>query len=152
MEVTYSNVFYLSGEDRLYNFVRTDDRSPNVMVSDESIFDRDAPALRTVVAPEQPGTYDVWTCFWADLDADWRLQADLDGHSPVLARQISTQRVAPGAVEGLEPRRADSTFLYQTYVGRAAVQAGPDWSVRRAHGSCPLSPLFGASSSGRVPA
>ena len=35
MEVTYSNVFYLSEEDRVYNFARTDNRSPNVMVSDD---------------------------------------------------------------------------------------------------------------------
>ena len=34
MEVSYSNLLYLSGEDRLYNFARTDNRSPNLMVSD----------------------------------------------------------------------------------------------------------------------
>ena len=90
----------------------------------------DAPALRTVVAPERPGTYDVWAYFWADPAADWRLQAGLEGHTPVLARQISAQRVAPGAVEGLPARRADSTFLYQMYVGRADVQAGDSIAVR----------------------
>lgn len=30
---TYSNLFYLSSEDRVYNIVRSDDRSPNIMVS-----------------------------------------------------------------------------------------------------------------------
>ncbi len=90
----------------------------------------DAPALRTTVAPERPGTYDVWAYFWADPSADWRLRAGLEGHDPVLARQISAQRVAPGAVEDLPARRADSTFLYQTYVGRAAVQSGDSIAVR----------------------
>jgi BNR repeat-containing family member len=31
---TYSNLFYLSAEDRVYNFARSDERSPNLMVSD----------------------------------------------------------------------------------------------------------------------
>lgn len=30
---TYSNLFYLAAEDRIYNIARTDDRSPNLMVS-----------------------------------------------------------------------------------------------------------------------
>jgi RTX calcium-binding nonapeptide repeat (4 copies) len=32
---TYSNLFYLSAEDRVYNIARSDDRSPNIMVSDD---------------------------------------------------------------------------------------------------------------------
>jgi len=92
--------------------------------------EENAPALHTVVAPEESGTYDVWAYFWADPDADWRLQAGLEGHDPVLARQISAQRVAPGAVEGLTTRRADSTFLYQTYVGRTEVANGDSIVVR----------------------
>ena len=32
---TYSNVFYLSAEDRVYNFARADERSPNIMYSDD---------------------------------------------------------------------------------------------------------------------
>jgi hypothetical protein len=89
----------------------------------------DAPALRTTVAPEQAGTYDVWAYFWADPAADWRLRAGLAGHDPVLARQISAQRVASGAVEGAVVE-GDSTFLYQTYVGRATVPAGDSIAVR----------------------
>ena len=90
----------------------------------------DAPALRTAVAPAAPGTYDVWAYFWADPDADWRLRAGLDGHDPILARQISSQRVGPGTVEGLTARAADSTVLYQTYVGRAEVSEGDSIVVR----------------------
>lgn len=33
--VTYSNLFYLSAEHRVYNIARVDDRSPNLMVSDD---------------------------------------------------------------------------------------------------------------------
>lgn len=83
--------------------------------------EEDAPALRTTLAPEQAGTYDVWAYFWADPSADWRIQAGLARHEPVLARQISSQRVTPDAVEGISVRAADSTFLYQTYVGRTEV-------------------------------
>jgi len=32
---TYSNLAYLSAEDRVYNFARSDERSPNFMVSDD---------------------------------------------------------------------------------------------------------------------
>ncbi|MFB6272076.1 MAG: hypothetical protein ABEL51_04175, partial [Salinibacter sp.] len=35
MEVTYSNLLYLSDENRLYNFARTDNRSPNFMISED---------------------------------------------------------------------------------------------------------------------
>jgi hypothetical protein len=35
MEVTYSNLLHLSAEDRLYNVARTDNRSPNIMVSED---------------------------------------------------------------------------------------------------------------------
>jgi hypothetical protein len=32
---TYSNLFYLSAQDRIYNFARADEASPNIMVSDD---------------------------------------------------------------------------------------------------------------------
>jgi hypothetical protein len=32
---TYSNLVYLSAEDRVYNFARADERSPNIMVSED---------------------------------------------------------------------------------------------------------------------
>ncbi|MFB6272075.1 MAG: hypothetical protein ABEL51_04170, partial [Salinibacter sp.] len=89
----------------------------------------DAPPLRTVVAPDQPGTYDVWAYFWADPDADWRLQAGLENHDLILARQISTQRVASGAAEKTVAPGADSTYLYRTYLGRAEVQGSDSVAV-----------------------
>jgi len=91
--------------------------------------EENAPALHTVVAPEDSGLYDVWAYFWADPEADWRLRAGLEGHDPVLARQISAQRVAPGAVEGAVVE-GDSTYLYQTYVGRTEVGEGDSIVVR----------------------
>ena len=55
----------------------------------------DAPALRTTVAPEQPGTYDVWAYFWADPAADWRLRASLENVGDK-EYETSDQYLAPG--------------------------------------------------------
>jgi hypothetical protein len=85
----------------------------------------DAPPLQTTVAPDQAGTYDVWAYFWARPDEDWRLQAGLDAESLLTFRQIASQQVDPRHVDGsIVYQAADSTYLYQAYVGRAMVDDG----------------------------
>jgi hypothetical protein len=88
----------------------------------------DAPALQTTIAPEEPGTYDIWAYFWARPDEDWRIQASLDAGHLLTVRQIAAQQVDPRQVDGsIIHQAADSTYLYQAYVGRATVD---DDSIR----------------------
>jgi len=85
----------------------------------------DAPTLQTTLTPEAAGTYDVWAYFWARPDEDWRLQAGLDAEHLLTFRQIAAQQVDPRQIDGsITHQTADSTYLYQAYVGRATVADG----------------------------
>lgn len=85
----------------------------------------DAPMLRTRAIPDAAGTYDVWAYFWGRPTADWRLRAGLNSDELLTFRQSAAQQVNPRTIDSASIQQAaDSTFLYQAYVGRAMVDDG----------------------------
>jgi hypothetical protein len=83
-----------------------------------------APKLKTSVKVERPGVYDVWVCFWANPDEDWRIRAGLAPDGLSLYRSMASQTVSaadfivPPVIVG-----AGNTYLYQAYLGRVTVAA-----------------------------
>jgi hypothetical protein len=83
----------------------------------------DAPHIKTQVTDIGEGTYDVWVNFWANPDADWRIEAGFSTDSMQIFRQMACKQVADSDhVTSLVLTSSGNTFLYQAYVGRVQLE------------------------------
>jgi hypothetical protein len=101
----------------------------SVFTSSETGNGENAPTLKTQITLPQPGTYDIWTNFWADPSADWRIKAGLSESNMQVFRSMACKQVDQGAHNTSVLTGGGTTILYQAHVGRVEATAGDSIAV-----------------------
>ncbi len=83
-----------------------------------------APTLKTIIKATSAGSFDVWVNFWADPDADWRIEAGLEENNMQVFRHMACKQVEDDVHTLLLELSGDNnTFLYQAYLGKVTAEA-----------------------------
>ncbi len=99
----------------------------SVLSADESGAE-DAPTIRTRIAGIQPGSYDIFACFWVDA-TDWRIAAGLSATDLMVYRSKGAQSVDPTRFAA--PLRVEESgrTLLQAFLGRVALDGSTPLDV-----------------------
>lgn len=116
--------------DNNWHWRTTYGNGDTLLTSAESSGGENAPVIKTQEIINVEGTYNVWVNFWANPDADWRIQAGLSLDNMQIFRQMACKQVNDSAhTTTLELTGAGNTFLYQAYLGSVGFEAGDTLDV-----------------------
>jgi hypothetical protein len=113
-------------DDNEWHF-RTDPSFGNdgtLFTANESVpYAENCPVIKTTISGVDPGTYDVFVCFWSPRGNDYDVMAGLSEGSLAFLERIGAQH-APASGFDTAVRDTDaSRHLYRGYVGRATLAA-----------------------------
>jgi hypothetical protein len=109
---------------------RTTFGNGGTVLTSAEIGEENAPVIKTQLTGIEEGTYDVWVNFWANPEADWRIEAGLHPDSMQIFRQMACKQVMDTYhKDSLVLTGGGNTFLYQAYLGRVQFLTGDTLDV-----------------------